>query len=228
MAATRSATSVSGSGPSVITAPPRRATAARTCCTSGRRGVGRHVPTSSSGSWRIEAASWCQTTSDASSAHCRSSMTSTTGAAAHSSSTSVTRTSTPAADASPPASRLCCRLRSRSAARARRGSGEPGRTCRQSSITRSGSRSVSWSAIPQPTSQPGPASARASATSDDLPMPGSPSTQTTDPGRRGGRRRRPQDRELLRAAHPLRDPAGRPHELAYSAPTARRRAQPSD
>jgi hypothetical protein len=127
----------------VTTAPPRRTTAARTCCTSCRRGVGRHVPISSSRDWPIEAASWCQTTSDASSAHCRSSTTITVGAAAHSSSTSVTSTSTPVIDTSPPASSPGRWLRSMSEARARRASGDPGRTCRQSSITRSGSRSVS-------------------------------------------------------------------------------------
>ena len=41
---------------------------------------------------------------------------------------------------------------------------------------------VSWSAPPHPTSHPGwLTSARASATRDDLPIPGSPSTQTTVP-----------------------------------------------
>ena len=49
--------------------------------------------------------------------------------------------------------RLCSsgsssRPRSRLAARARRGSGELGRTWRQSCIIRSGSRAVSWSASP--------------------------------------------------------------------------------
>ena len=61
------------------------------CPTSSRpwlsgRGAGRQVAISSSRSWSMEAASWCQTSSDTSSAHCRSSMTKTVGAAAHSSS----------------------------------------------------------------------------------------------------------------------------------------------
>ena len=65
------------------------------------------------------------------------------------------------------------------------GSGELGRTWRQSCITRRGSRAMSWSAPAHPTSYPGwLAVARASATRDDLPMPGSPSTQTTVPSLR--------------------------------------------
>jgi hypothetical protein len=57
IAVTRAVTSVSVSGPSVTTAPPWRMAAARSSCTSGRRGVGRHVPISSSRSWPMEAAS---------------------------------------------------------------------------------------------------------------------------------------------------------------------------
>jgi len=62
------------------------------------------------------------------------------------------------------------------------GTGEPSRTCRQSCITLSGSRSASWSAIPHPMSHPSSlAPASASTTRDDLPTPGSPSTQTAAP-----------------------------------------------
>ena len=133
----------------------------------------------------MEAASWCQISSDASSAHCRSSMTITVGAAAHSSSASDISTSTPLTDASPSANSPSRWLRSSPAACARRGSGELGRTCRQSCITLSGIRSVSWSANPHPISHPSSlAPARASATRDDFPMPGSPSTQTTAPASR--------------------------------------------
>src|SRR6516164_8948048 len=52
-------------------------------------------------------------------------------------------------------------------------------------MTRSGRRSLSWPAVPQPMSHPrSPTAARASATRDDLPMPGSPSIQTTAPSPR--------------------------------------------
>jgi hypothetical protein len=50
MAVTRAATSAWASGPSVITAPPRRVTAARSCLSSARRGEGQHVAISSNGS----------------------------------------------------------------------------------------------------------------------------------------------------------------------------------
>jgi hypothetical protein len=53
------------------------------------------------------------------------------------------------------------------------------------SAVRSAPGMLSYSAWPHPTYHSGsPTSARASATRDDLPMPGSPSTQTTDPSPR--------------------------------------------
>src|SRR6266581_8053242 len=152
----------------------------------------------------MDAASLCQTSSDASSAHCRSSMTITVGAAAHSSSVSAIKTSTLETDASPSANSPSRWLRSRRAACARRGSGELGRTCRQSCITLSGIRSVSWSAIPHPISHPRSlVPARASTTRDDLPMPGSPSTQTAalPPWRRASTPARRVASSWLRSTH---------------------------
>ena len=63
----------------------------------------------------------------------------------------------------------------------RRGFTEGSRTRRASSSGNSGKASPSSSPAPQNTWQPGPASAKAARTSEDLPMPGSPSISTAPP-----------------------------------------------
>ena len=90
-----------GSGPSDRTVPPRASTSPRSLLTCSRSGSGRYVPASSSGNCPTARASRCHTSRLASSAHCRSSVTSTTGDSAQSRSTSASTRSVSASTGSP-------------------------------------------------------------------------------------------------------------------------------
>ena len=156
-------------------------TTRRSASKSSRCGTGRIIPTSSSGNCRASLASRPHSVMLAWSAHCRSSMTRIVGRTAHCSATSASNCSASAADTSMPRS-AATSPRSNPRIVFRRGLAEGWRTPKASINGKSGNAWLSSSPTPQKTWQPtSAASARASRTSEDLPIPGSPSTSTEPP-----------------------------------------------
>ena len=136
---------------------------------------------SSNGAWRAVLASRPQSVTLAGSAHCKSSMTRTTGRTALSSATSASSCSASVAGTSAPLS-AAISPRSSPTIVLRRALTDGSRTWSASRNGSSGSAVPSSSPAPQKTWHPASGAAvTAACTSADLPMPGSPSISTAAP-----------------------------------------------